>query len=287
MIKTVNQLKALIRNKAENNSGKAQLLIRNYAMERFLERISLSDYKDNFIVKGGILVASLVGLDSRATMDIDTTVRNFPLDEENTRRIISEISTIELEDNMRFELRSISSIMDEADYNGLRIMMDAYLERTRIPLKIDISTGDIITPRAIEYSFRLMFEDRSIDLWAYNLETILAEKLETIISRGALNTRMRDFYDLYILQAECERMNPDILRKALYLTSDKRNSLVAFKTGSEVLKTISMSDTMKSQWQSYRKKNEYVGELEWDTIMDYIMAFYDKLFEETADRRNS
>lgn len=266
------QLKALVRNAAQGDSGKAQLLLRNYAMERFLERIALSPYQSNFILKGGMLVAALVGLDSRATQDIDTTIRNFPLDENTTREVISKIAEIELQDNMRFEIKDISSIMDEAEYSGLRVSMNAYLENTRVPLKIDISTGDAITPRAVEYPYQLMFEQRSIPLMAYSLETVLAEKIETIISRAALNTRMRDYYDIYILQATNKPYDAETLRKAVSATSERRSSTEKLRNYHDALNEISGSSVMAAQWENYRKKNVYVGSLKWETALDSVIA---------------
>ena len=200
MIKTSRQLKDLIRNKAKGDSDKSALFIRNYGMERFLERVALSKYKDNFILKGGMLVSAMVGLENRATMDIDTTIRNFPLDAEHARNIVEEIAAVEIDDNIRFSIKDVSNIMDEAEYGGVRLSLDAFLDTMKIPLKVDISTGDAITPAEIEYRYKLMFEQRYISLWAYPLETVLAEKIETVLSRGVLNTRLRDFYDLYILQ---------------------------------------------------------------------------------------
>ena len=192
MIQTAERVKALIRNLAKGDSNKAQILLRNYGMERFLERISISRYKDNFILKGGMLVSSMVGLDSRATMDIDTTVRGVPLSVSEAKAFVEEITSISLDDNVRFRIKDVFTIMDEADYSGVRLSLDALMDRMRIPLKIDISTGDTITPAAVHYRYKLMFEDRYIDLWAYNLETDLAEKIETVFSRTVSNTRMRD-----------------------------------------------------------------------------------------------
>ena len=200
MIKTSRQLKDLIRNVAKGDSGKSQLLIRNYAMERFLERIALSKYKDNFILKGGMLVSAIVGLDNRATMDIDTTIRNLPLDVEHARQIIEEIVAVEIDDNVSFQLRDVSNIMDEMEYGGVRTSLLAFFDTMKIPLKIDISTGDVVTPAEVIYHYKLMFEQRFISLWAYTLETVLAEKIETVLTRTIFNTRLRDFYDLYVLQ---------------------------------------------------------------------------------------
>ena len=168
-------------------------------MERFLERISLSEYRDKFILKGGMLVAAMVGLDARSTMDLDATVKGANVNVDNVENLISAIVSIPIDDGVKFQLKSISEIMDEAEYPGIRVNMAITFDGVVTPLKIDISTGVAITPREDRYSFKLMLEDRSIDILAYNLETVLAEKLETIITRTTTNTRMRDFYDIYIL----------------------------------------------------------------------------------------
>lgn len=197
MIKTARQLKDLIRNLSREKSADAQLLMRNYMMERFLERISLSEYRDKFILKGGMLVAAMVGLDARSTMDLDATVKGANVNVEDIENLISAIVSVPIDDGVKFQLKSISEIMDEAEYPGIRVSMTTTFDGVVTPLKIDISTGDAITPREVRYSFKLMLENRSIDIWAYNLETVLAEKLETIITRTTTNTRMRDFYDIY------------------------------------------------------------------------------------------
>ncbi|MEE0384995.1 MAG: nucleotidyl transferase AbiEii/AbiGii toxin family protein, partial [Phocaeicola vulgatus] len=172
---------------ARGDSAKAQLLIRNYGMERFLERVSLSEHRDNFILKGGMLVSAMVGLENRATMDIDTSIRNMPLDTIAAKAMVEEIIAVPVDDNIRFEINDFGTIMDDAEYSGVRISLNAFLDATRIPLKIDISTGDAITPAAVIYQYKLMFEERYITLWAYNLETVLAEKIETVLSRSVLN----------------------------------------------------------------------------------------------------
>ncbi|MBQ6505489.1 MAG: nucleotidyl transferase AbiEii/AbiGii toxin family protein [Flexilinea sp.] len=193
MTQTSMQIKALIRNKAAGDSDKAQILLRIYMMERFLERVSVSKYKNNFILKGGMLVSSLVGVDLRTTMDIDTTVRALPLTQNEMRKILDEIMTIDLQDGVRFEIQKVIDIMEGHEYEGVRFFVKGYLDRMWQTIKIDISTGDSITPAAIEYNLQLLLEKRDIELWAYNIETLLAEKLETIMSRAEGNTRMRDF----------------------------------------------------------------------------------------------
>ena len=210
MIKTARQLKDLIRNLSKKNAADAQILMRNYMMERFLERISLSSYRDKFILKGGMLVAAMVGLDARSTMDLDATVKGANVSVEDVENMMAEIIAVPIDDGVTFQVKNISEIMDEAEYPGIRVTMTTLFDGVRTPLIIDISTGDAITPKEVRYSFKLMLEDRSIDVWAYNLETVLAEKLETIITRTTTNTRMRDFYDLYILNQLHEPSNDNL-----------------------------------------------------------------------------
>ena len=275
MIKTSRQLKDLIRNIAKGDSGKSQLLIRNYAMERFLERVALSKYKDNFILKGGMLVSAMVGLQNRATMDIDTTIRNLPLDVEHARQIVEEIAAVSIDDNIRFEIKDVSNIMDEAEYGGVRLSLDAFLDTTKIPLKIDISTGDVITPAEITYRYKLMFEQRYISLWAYTLETVLAEKIETVLSRTIFNTRLRDFYDLYILQNAGMEINTKTLANALKATCRKRSSEKVLPEYRRILDEIEANFTMREFWESYQKKNSYAAGIQWETVMNAIRALCD------------
>jgi len=275
MIKTSRQLKDLIRNKAKGDSDKSGLLIRNYGMERFLERVTLSKYKDNFILKGGMLVAAMVGLDNRATMDIDTSIRNLPLDTEHAKKIIEEIIAVKIDDNIRFEIKDILNVMDEAEYGGVRLSLTAFLDTMKIPLKIDISTGDAITPAEITYRYKLMFEQRYISLWAYPLETVLAEKIETVLSRGVLNTRLRDFYDIYILQQVETRIDRKILAAALAATCNKRNSELVLSDYARTLDEISASHVMCGLWNGYQKKNSYAVGITWETVMNDIRALCD------------
>ena len=193
------QLKAFIKKKAGEKNISAQLVMQNYMMERLLERISLSQYKNNFIVKGGFLISAIVGLDTRATMDLDTTVKGFTLTHEAVRNIFSQICAIEISDDISFELSDIYDIREGDDYPGIRVALKANYLPISVPLTVDITTGDMITPGEIEYTFPLLFEDRKIQIWAYNIETVLAEKIETVLSRSIVNTRSRDFYDIHIL----------------------------------------------------------------------------------------
>ena len=262
-------------NLSREKSADAQILMRNYMMERFLERISLSEYRDKFILKGGMLVAAMVGLDARSTMDLDATIKGANVNVEDIENLISSIVTVPIDDGVKFQLKSISEIMDEAEYPGIRVSMSTTFDGVVTPLKIDISTGDAITPREVRYSFKLMLEDRSIDIWAYNLETVLAEKLETIITRTTTNTRMRDFYDIYILeQLHGTTLNPKILHDALLATAHKRGSEKYLNQAEEVFDEVENDSVMQKLWEAYRKKFSYASDLEWDVIMKAIRRLY-------------
>ena len=217
MIRSATQLKAKVRNISGGDSTKTQTLIRNFIMERFLERIALSPYRNNFILKGGMLVSAVIGLDTRATMDIDTTVKFLELSKDNMIKIVEEIIAVEIPDGVHFSITKVTDIMEEHDYPGIRFMLEATLDNLRQAIKIDISAGDIIVPGAVEYSYKLMFEDRTISFWTYNLETLLAEKMETIMARGTANTRMRDFYDIHVISRQ-ETIDLTIFKKAFLAT---------------------------------------------------------------------
>ena len=275
MIKTSRQLKDKVRNMARGDSAKAQLLIRNYGMERFLERVSLSEHRDNFILKGGMLVSAMVGLENRATMDIDTSIRNMPLDTIAAKAMVEEIIAVPVDDNIRFEINDFGMIMDDAEYSGVRISLNAFLDATRIPLKIDISTGDAITPAAVNYQYKLMFEERYITLWAYNLETVLAEKIETVLSRSVLNTRLRDFYDLYVLQDTGLEIDKATLAAALTATARKRGSEQVLALYERTLDEIRISPLMREQWERYQGKNNYAAGIVWDDVISDIRALCD------------
>ena len=279
MINTAKQLKDLIRNLSKKKSADAQILMRNYMMERFLERISVSQYKDKFILKGGMLVAAMVGLDARATMDIDATIKGADVNVEAVERIIEEIVSVSLEDGVTFHVKQISEIMDEAEYPGVRVSMETTFDGVRTPLKVDISTGDVITPREIQYSFKLMLEDRTIDVWAYNLETVLAEKLETVISRNITNTRMRDFYDIHILlKLYGNTLDFKILGEALLATAKKRETERYLNEAVEIFKEVQADANMQKLWTSYQKKFSYASDISWDKVMESTKELYSKCY---------
>ena len=267
-MKSATAVKAKIKNKAGGSSDKSQIMLRIYLMERLLERVSLSRYRDNFVLKGGLLVSSLVGVDMRSTMDIDTTVKSLPLNKSAIQKILEEIMAIGLEDGVLFRITKVQDIMEGHEYEGARFMIDCTMDKLKQTIKMDISTGDEITPKAIAHELPLIVEDRTIELWAYNLETLLAEKLETIMVRAEANTRMRDFYDIHVLlEQDAVTIDRDTMKAAFYATCNKRGSIELIGTIDDVINKIADDETMRQLWNNYRKTNYYVGALEWEEVI--------------------
>jgi predicted nucleotidyltransferase component of viral defense system len=266
-MKSSTQLKALIRNLAKEKQINAQILMRNYMLERLLERICLSKYRLNFVLKGGMLVAAMVGLDARATIDMDATIKGYPLSEESVREVFEEIIAIPIDDGTQMKIKYIDTIRDEADYHGLRVSLEALFDGVRTPLKIDITAGDKITPREVSYRFNLMFEERQIDILAYNLETVLAEKLETVISRGVINTRMRDFYDIFILlKMHGKSLDKELFVKALVSTAENRGTSGILADGQAIIDEVFRDISIQGFWENYRKKYSYAEDISWDEV---------------------
>ena len=277
-MKNTTQLKALVKNIAKSKNISAQLVLQNYMMERFIERISLSNYRENIIVKGGLLISSIVGLESRTTMDIDMTVKGKTVDEMSILSIIRKISNIKIDDGVLFEVVNINEIREIDEYLGYRISLIANMPPMKIPLKLDITTGDKIIPKEVNYSYPLMFENRSVSITAYNLETILSEKIETIISRGNLNTRMRDFYDGYILlKLQEDNINYEVLGIALSQTAKKRGSINVIKNYKEIVEAIQVSSTMIDRWKNYQISSTYAQNIEFFEICKILDKFLTQL----------
>jgi len=266
------QLKAKIKNLALKNHVPAQAVLQNFMLERLLERISLSKYKDMVILKGGMLIASMVGINSRTTMDMDATLRGYPLTEKAIQEALSEICAIPLGDEVTLELDHITPIREDDEYGGFRVAIIARYESIKTPLKIDITTGDIITPDAIRYAFHSNFENKKIEVWAYNVETILAEKVETILRRSVLNTRPRDFYDVYIImKTQRQTLHKRIFVSALSATSKKRLSLGALQDKDKILLTIKTDPTMRQRWDRYCQENYYAIGIGFDEVIGILM----------------
>lgn len=268
---TPEQIKGRIKSVAKQNNADARTLMRIYMMERFLERLAQSEYRDNFIIKGGILVTAMIGVAHRSTMDIDTSMKNLNLSAEDALRVVNQVKDIDLDDGVSFDVKDVSNIMDEMEYPGIRVTMNANVGRLITPLKIDISTGDVITPRAIEFNYDLLLEDRSISLWSYNLETILAEKLQTVLARGILNTRMRDFYDIRMLLDTYEdKVNKVVLKDAFAATCNKRGTNHLQEQAEEIIKIIEADEQLQVLWRAYQKKYSYAAEIDYASAINGV-----------------
>ena len=273
------QFKAFIKKKAAEKHISAQLVMQNYMLERLIERISLSKYKQNFIIKGGFLISAIVGLDTRTTMDLDTTIKGFNLTHESIRKIFEEICKIEIEDDVSFEVAGVSDIREGDEYPGIRVSLNANYPPISVPLTVDVTTGDIITPREIEYTFSLLFDERSISILAYTLETILAEKLETVLSRGITNTRPRDYYDIYTLyRLRGDTCNKKILLLALERTTSKRGSSKILEDYPDIIAKIRTSEQLRNLWAKYQRTYEYAKGIAFDDTCDVIQQVMDSLY---------
>ena len=277
---TSTQLKALIRNLSKEKNVQAEIILRNFMLERLLERISMSPFRDKFILKGGMLVAAMVGIDTRSTMDMDATIRGIAFSEEELEKALKIILDYPVDDSVIMALKGFENIRDESEYPGIRVSIEAVLDKTRQVMKVDITTGDKITPRAMEYSFRLLFENRSISILAYNLETVLAEKLETILSRSTTSTRMRDYYDVYILTTLREQdINWDLFTEAFKNTAEKRGSHSRLlETGHDNMGEIEQSLVLSELWSRYQQKNNYASDLSWKDAIESVKRLYSKAF---------
>lgn len=260
-------LKAKIRNIAKSKNIPAQVILQNYMFERFLNRLSASEYKEKFVLKGGMLVAALVGIDNRATMDLDTTIKNLPLTPEAIEGALNEIFAIDLKDDVKFTLKGISPIREDDIYGGYRVALDAAYETIITPMTIDVSTGDVITPTAVKFDFTGIFDDKlTFEVWAYNIETVLAEKVETILRRNVFNTRPRDFYDIYIL-INTQKFDQSTFGEALKKTIEHRGTGNQIKDFNDTLAIIENSDDLKRMWSNYQKQFVYAKNIEYDSII--------------------
>ena len=277
-MKNAMQLKAAISKMAKEKHIPAQLVMQNYMLERLLERIAHSRYQGNFILKGGLLIASMVGLHSRATMDMDATIRNHPVNENSIKKMFEEIVSIPIDDDITFSFQEVGEIRKNDAYGGYRISLTANFLPMKVPLKLDITTGDKITPKAVEYKYPMMFNDGTLEIFAYNLETILAEKLETVISRGDQNTRPRDFYDIFILsKLKGDQINWTILRQAVSETAQKRNSGMLMPQYQSILEQIVSSPVMQNHWTIYQRDYEYAREVDFSATCETILQLMDSI----------
>ena len=269
-------LKAKIRNLARKKDMSAQVVLQNYMFERFLERLSKSEYGDKFILKGGMLIAAIVGIDNRATMDMDATIKDYPINDQSITKAIMDISSIPIDDEVTFSFAGIDAIREDDAYGGFRVSLVAEYDTIVTPMQIDITTGDAITPKEVLYLFKMIFEEGEIGVWAYNIETVLAEKVETILKRGELNTRPRDFYDIYIL-TKTQTFDPMILAKALKSTTEHRKSTHIYNQLDNRMNEIKRSETLKLRWIKYTKNYRYADRIDYENITDALSELINDL----------
>ena len=280
-MKTPEQLKGAIRNIAKDKSLRSQEVLQMFLFERILDRLAASSYRKNFILKGGLLISSMIGISERTTMDMDTTVRGIEMTEEEISRIVQEILSVVLNDGIQFTFKRIEPIREDDDYNNFRVYFEAEYGKIKNPMKMDITTGDEITPAAIQYEYPLLFEERSIPVMAYTLETILAEKYETVIRRNIGTTRARDFYDLYALyHMHKDQIRIPVLKLAVEHTAGKRGSLEVLTEWEEILADIREEESLRNLWRNYISENPYAAELAFDDVVEAVGSIGKMLSEE-------
>lgn len=271
-------LRAKIRNMSKELNIPPHLLLQNYLLERLLHRISMSDYKENIVLKGGLLIASLIGVDRRTTMDMDTAIKAYPVEEEQIQKMLIDLLAIDLNDGVSFEFVDIKEIRQADEYKGYRAKLVSRFGKITQNLSIDISTGDVITPEQIVYSYDMLVDEGTIEISSYNIESVLAEKFETIISRGTLNTRMRDFYDVYIL----EKMKSDVIDWNLFVdaveqTFQNRDSFDLLELLDDIIEQIEGSKIMEELWVRYLTKNPHIDIIGFNEICDTVKDFASRL----------
>lgn len=268
---TSKQLKDLINNKAKKFNLSPQILLTRFFMERFLERISLSKYKNNFILKGGILISSMVGVDFRMTKDIDLTIKNIPLNEVFIKNALIEITNIEIDDGTTFKLLDLQSIREEFEYSGFRARFSCVLDKTQNIIQLDITTGDVITPSEVKYSYELLIEKRKINITCYPIETILAEKVESILSKNITTTRMKDFYDCYMLgKLYIDEIDREDLIKAIKNTARTRKTEFIFDNIQKTINLIENDESLKFLWTAYSSQFDYAKKIKFESLIEEI-----------------
>lgn len=267
MIKNAKSLIDKLKNKAEQNNITVNEVLQNYMFERILERLSISEYKNNFILKGGVLLSSIMGIDTRTTMDMDTCLKGINLTEEQLYKVLKNILDTDVKDGVTFEIKNSKPIREDDEYGGLKYNILAKFDNIKVNLSIDIATGDVITPGEIEYNYKMMFEDKALKIMTYNIESIIAEKFQTIISRNVLNSRMKDFYDLYYL-IKYSTFSKDDLRLAIEKTFEKRNTDI--KLINSNISVIQESDLLQDLWKTYSQKHKYTKDIKFEDIIETI-----------------
>ena len=270
-MKTAEQIKGAIRNISKEKGVNPNSLLQMCLFEGILEKLSKSKYRENFILKGGLLISSLIGVDVRSTMDMDTTIKGIPVNEETITRIINEILDIEIDLEISYKLIKLTPIRNADVYEDFSASIECKFGKINARLNIDITTGDVITPREIKYSYSRILEKGTIPIITYTIETILAEKFETISSRNITTTRARDFYDLYMIyNMYNNKINQEILGEAIVKTARQRGSLKAIRQYKEIVELFKINGTIKNIWDRYAKNNPYIKDIKFlDTVEVY------------------
>ncbi len=279
MIKNAKSLKDQARNMAKENDISIQQILQNYMFERVLERLSKSKYKDNFIIKGGLLLSSIMGINLRTTMDIDTNITGINLDKEELSKILYEILNIDIGDNVIFNIEKIENIKQEEYYGGYQFKIIGVYENIKVQFHMDVSTGDIITPRAIEYKYKKLFDDSYIDILSYNQETIIAEKLQSILERKTKNSRMKDYYDLYFfVNYRWNKIDKAILSEAIIKTFTTRDSITELKNMNETIRNLESNEFLNRLWIDYAKKHEYSKNVKFKDTIEALETIRKSIF---------
>lgn len=280
MIKNKDSLKAKTKNLALKNNIDSSYILQTFMFEALLKRIEKSNYKDNFIIKGGFLLSSLFGVDNRTTLDLDTTLKGISLTKENIEKIIDEIINIDVDDNIEFSIFSIKDIRLEEKYSGFCVHLNANFEGLKKHLLIDITTGDVITYREINFSYKTIFDDEIINIMAYNIETIVAEKFEAILSKNIENTRMKDYYDLYIFtNLKWDKIDKEILKKAILNTCNNRESNEYLNDSDYYIDMICKNEFIKKLWNDYKNKYSYAKNISFEDTIKAIEKINDVVKE--------
>ncbi len=280
MIKNKDSLKAKAKNLALKNNIDSSYILQTFMFEALLKRIEKSNYKDNFIIKGGFLLSSLFGVDNRTTLDLDTTLKGISLTKENIEKIIDEIINIDVDDNIEFSIFSIKDIRLEEKYSGFCVHLNANFEGLKKHLLIDITTGDVITYREINFSYKTIFDDEIINIMAYNIETIVAEKFEAILSKNIENTRMKDYYDLYIFTSlKWDKIDKEILKKAILNTCNNRESNEYLNDSDYYIDMICKNEFIKKLWNDYKNKYSYAKNISFEDTIKVIEKINDVVKE--------
>lgn len=271
MIKNKDSLKVKVSNLALSTNIPNKYLIQSFMFEALLKRISVSKYKDKFIIKGGLLLSSIFGVNLRSTMDLDTTIKGLPLDRTTITKVVNEIISIDLKDNIKLEIENIKDIREEELYSGFNVNLKAEFDGLRTNLMIDITTGDVITYKEVQFEYKTLFDNEIVNIMTYNYETIIAEKFEAIISRNIDNTRMKDYYDLYMfVNLKWDDIDKTILRKAIFNTSKKRETLNYIEEADKYIELINEDSKLKSLWKNYQNNYVYAKDISFENTIAAI-----------------